>query len=512
VLSDSVSVLPGNGDGTFGAPAPYAAAGPGHVAAADFAGTGVDDIVASNGGAAAFGTGGTVSVLANQGDGTFTGPAPMVISFPTSVATVDLRHNGVLDVLTTDYTGGINGINRLVVLLGNGDGTFQPPRIYPAGQGAYKLIVGDFNGDGNVDVALSGAPSDRVWVFLGNGDGTFQDPVTFPAVSGSRAQVFDIAAGHFHDPNILDLVTLDSGNNVNLLLGNGDGTFQPPVTIALGRGLPGRLTVADINNDGRDDLVVSSDSGIKLLVGNGDGTFQPPVLFTLGFPEAVADLNGDGIPDLVLFSHSMFNVALGNGDGTYQTPQVIGPALGALVVGDFNGDGVLDLAELNNSGGFVSVLLGNGDGTFRAPIRSATGAEPTGLATGDFNGDGLLDLAVVNRNTFSVLVNDGNWGAPPRPRGAPERRDRVPVGLQLPDGGQFAGSPSPEAGSPVAGIVTAPAGPPAGAARLRAPAPAVLEWLFATAAENARRGTEMLGGFSPMRLEDLGEDLVQNVY
>jgi hypothetical protein len=407
--SDSVSVLSGNGDGTFSSAASYAAAGPGRVTTADLTGAGLDDIVATNG------EGATVTVLANQGDGTFSTPAPQPLNLPFSLATADLRHLGILDLVTTEF---VNGTGNLAVLLGNGDGTFQAPHLYPAGPGASKLVVGDFNGDGNFDVAVSGPPSNVVWVFLGNGDGTFQDPISVPAVSTSRAQVHDLAVGHFHDPNILDLVTLDTGNQVNVILGNGDGTFQTPVSYDLGRGLPGNVTVVDINQDGRDDIFASTDSGVQLLLGNGDGTFQAPVPFTLGFPEAVADLNGDGRSDLVLLTRSGFNldysVALGNGDGTYQAPYRIAPATGALALADFNGDGVLDLAELNFQGSAVKVLLGNGDGTFKDPVRSAVGAEPRAVVAGDFNGDGLPDLAVANRNSLSVLTNDGHWPASPR--------------------------------------------------------------------------------------------------
>jgi hypothetical protein len=419
--SDSVSVLPGNGDGTFGPATAYAAGGPSRVVAADFTGTGVDDIVAANG------SGATVSVLANQGDGTLPTPAPLPLNLPFSVATADFRHVGIRDLVTLEYA---NGIENMVVLLGNGDGSFQAPRLYPVGPGADKVVVGDFNGDGNADVAVSGPPDNFVAVFLGNGDGTFQDPLIIPAVSTARAQVHDFAVGHFHDPNILDLVTLDSGNKVNVVLGNGDGTFQMPVTYDIGGSLPGAVTVADINQDGRADIVVSTDAGVQLLRGNGDGTFQSPAPFTLGFPVAVADLNGDGIPDLVLSTHAGISVALGNGDGTYQTPQVIGPVTGALIVGDFTGSGILDLAQVSTHGGSVSILPGNGDGTFQAPIRAAVGAEPRALVAGDFNGNGLLDLAVANRNSLSVLFNDGNWPVHPVAALSPYHKSAHPSALQ----------------------------------------------------------------------------------
>ncbi len=296
--------------------------------------------------------------------------------------------------------------------------------------GGVSLAVGDFDGDGRLDLAAANDYSSSLSILLGSGDGTFQNTtnyhVGFPAC---------VAVGDFNGDGRLDLVVVNGafGGTVLTFLGNGDGTFQPGVSYGVGV-YPLCVAVSDFNGDGKRDLVVAnggsgpdfSDSSISVLLGNGGGTFLPAVNYRAGAHcqfVAVADFNGDTKPDLIVANSASANVSLlfGNGDGTFQ-PAVsysAGAAPQSLAVADFNGDGKFDLAVANfgsrpdytNAG--ISVLLGNGNGSFQPPVLYALGAfaYSVSVAVDDFNGDGELDVAVANGTsggTVAFLEGDGD--------------------------------------------------------------------------------------------------------
>jgi hypothetical protein len=463
---NTVSVLLGNGDGTFQPQTTYAVgAGPVSVAAGDFSANGHLDLAVTD-----F-IDNTVSVLLGNGDGTFQPQVAYPVGqAPWSIVVGDFRGNGHLDLAVADEGPAINIPGAMSVLLGNGDGTFQPHVDYPAGLDPVSIAEGDFTGQGRLDLAVADQNSSELSVFLGNGDGTFRPQVTYPAgsfpvsvVAGdftkngrlSLAVVDELSnsvsvllgngdgtfapqvklgdaagpipasavGGDFTGNGRLDLaVCNEADNTVSVLLGNGDGTFQSPVAYAVGNS-PDAIVEGDFNGDGRLDLAVANqfDGTVSVLLGNGDGTFQPQVTYMLdGSPQSIiaADLTGNGRLDLVTanpFSNDV-SVLLGNGDGTFQ-PQVayaVGWLPGALVAGDFAGNGHLDLAVANGyfSGGpaTVSVLLGNGDGTFKPQVTFPVGAEPYWIVAGDFTGNGRLDLATANvgDNTVSVLLGNGD--------------------------------------------------------------------------------------------------------
>jgi hypothetical protein len=353
-----------------------------------------------------------------------------------SVAVADVNGDGKLDLLV-----GNSGSNSVGVLLGNGDGTFQTAVTYGSGSGAYSVAVADVNGDGKLDLLVGNSGgssySGSVGVLLGNGDGTFQTVVTYE--TGVALHVSSLAVADVNGDGKPDLLVADSCEpglcvgSVGILLGNGDGTFQKAMTGPTTY-FPDSVAVADVNGDGKPDLLeaggcCSSFGGqVGVLLGNGDGTFQNAVTYETGGPVAnsvaVADVNGDGKLDLLVAGEDADNVPsvsvlLGNGNGTFQTAVIYGSG-GAccpqsVAVADVNGDGKLDLSVANSGSDSVDVLLGNGDGTFQGPATYGSGGhEPFSVVTGDVNRDGKPDLLVANlcvsdtncaNGTAGVLIN-----------------------------------------------------------------------------------------------------------
>jgi Bacterial Ig-like domain (group 3)/FG-GAP-like repeat/FG-GAP repeat len=334
-------------------------------------------------------------------------------SRPQNIVLGDFNNDGRLDLASTNFNG-----STISVLLGNGDGSFQPQTTYATGVSPVAIASGDFNRDGNLDLAVGNANSNTISIFLGNGDGTFLPQQTYAVGNGPQS----IAVADFNGDGFLDLAVLNRNDaNVTILLGQGDGTFhtelnvcEDPLTFPVGAA--GQvIAAADFNGDGKTDLAVTDASGqLDILLGVGGGTFANQVTYGVGFNPiglAVADFNGDGIPDLAVANaeSNSVSVLLGVGDGTFE-PQVVYGASNAaegLEAGDFNGDGKMDLVVSNNFSATVGVLLGKGDGTFRTQLAFAAGPRPFGMGVGDLNGDGLPDVAVANSNgnTTTILLS-----------------------------------------------------------------------------------------------------------
>jgi hypothetical protein len=386
----------------------------------------------------------------------------------SSVAVADVNADGKPDLVVTNC-GGCYGPpfighgGSIGVLLGNGDGTFQPATIYDSGGSVPVFVaVADVNDDGKPDLVVVNRNSNDIGVLLGNGDGTFQPAVTYGSGSGSPLLVAVADVNGDGKPDLLVAHFCSGPINcdglVGVLLGNGDGTFQPAVTYSSGGQYASAVVVADVNGDGKPDMLVTTNvytcctpgGAVGVLLGNGDGTFQPAVTYHSGqtFIQpassrlAVADINGDGKPDLIVEDTACCNsangavsVLLGNGDGTFQPVVTYKSGAGgwgtSVAVADVNGDGKPDIVAtdqcasancLNN--GLVAVLLGNGDGTFQtAQTYSAGGFLTNSVAVADVNGDSKPDLVVANicaddttycrRTSVGVLLNNSSFCTTP---------------------------------------------------------------------------------------------------
>jgi len=357
-------------------------------------------------------------------------PPPIQFDAPISLAVGDFNGDGKPDLSIT-YTV------RVFTLLGNGDGTFTqapgspflmqyPPWDTLPTPYAGFVTVGDFDNSGKPGLAVAEYQSSEATILLGNGNGAFTPSSALVYIQNFPTVC--LAPGDFNGDGNLDLAAAGNGGGLPVVvqLGYGDGAFNvvPSSPFGLSIGVSS-LAVGDFNGDGKLDLALVSDglqggaAGVTILLGNGDGTFTPSAASPIpagNAPDAiaVADFNGDGKLDLAVVNNGGNNISilLGNGDGTFTqstgSPIPVGSQPLDIVVGDFTGSGKLDLAVANLGSDTVTILLGNGDGTFAQAANSPVpvGKGPHSLAIADFNGSGRLGLAVANIHdgTVSILV------------------------------------------------------------------------------------------------------------
>lgn len=409
-----LSVLLGNGDGTF-QPAQSFASGdaPNQVAIADFNGDLRLDMVSAN--TESF----DLSLLLGNGDGTFQPQERLSLSgAPAGVVSDDLNRDGFIDLVTANQD-----TDKLSMLLGNGDGTFQEERQLSVSGGPTSLAVVDINADGSPDILAATTHTADVAVLLGNGDGIFEAERRFGVGLAPRLLTF----ADLNDDTFLDVITATSddergsGNpgRFSVLLGNGNGTFQPSLVFSVGLGLRA-IAVADVDADQIPDLLTAHLGSIQLvapvpfpgelaiLLGKGDGTFEQRVdLGVEARSVTTADLNADRVLDVVASNV----VLLGRGDGTFQDPQeIVADGVLPSAVGDLNADEFLDLVVVYATSNEVSVSLNDGDGTFQAEVRFPVGESPIAVAIAEINGDHVKDIVTANQlsGDLSILLGNGN--------------------------------------------------------------------------------------------------------
>ncbi len=391
------------------------------VVTADLANNGKLDLITANA------NDNTISVRMGNGDGTF-GPAQTyaVGSAPVSVAVGDFNGDGKLDIAVAN-----EGNNTVSVLLGNGDGTLQGAKNYAVGSQPASVAVGSF--DGKLDIVTANQGDDSVTLLPGNGDGTFgaaQKAGSFSAPPTS------VAVGDFNGDGKLDLAVATRGTDgfwggyyssyyysgaspaVDVLVGNGNGTFTTgnsytlpsPFEIPPSSYAAPSVATADLNGDGKLDLAVTDagDSAVDVLLNTGNGAFGATTVFGTGgySPDAIAaaDVNGNGKPDLITAnSGNTLSVLPSIGNGNFGSPYAftVGSGPASVAAGDFNGDGKTDVAVANSGSSNVSVLLndGNWPSLQLTATNPSTGAPITSTTAGQ-----SFNLTVTAEDPFGNVL------------------------------------------------------------------------------------------------------------
>jgi hypothetical protein len=427
-------LLYGLKDGSFSLLATLATGSlPAQIAAANLDGDGHTDLAVRNAGSQ------TVTLYDGDGQGHFTQLLDLATQTSASdVLLADLQGHGATDVAISDFFSGdvtlwrnqggalfadpsryragvgFYGINNPIDPVTN-----TPDTVVGSFEQTIGLAAGDVRGNGVTDLLTLNADTRTVGLLAGLGQGRFANPSAF--LYSNTPQV--LVTGDFNGDGRADLAILGSGV-LSIYLSRGDGTFLPPTTIDVGPDATG-LSVADINGDGRLDLLVGNRYGdVLVLLGNGDGTFQPYRRAERAMALAVADLSGDGHDDFVLADQGLDRVVVEYGTGQTSFSQdrangLLSPDAVKLV--DLNGDGIPDLVVANGGGNNVMVYLGLGHGQFAPAISYFVGTNPASVTIADINGDGIPDLIIANKgsNDVSILLGQGkgaSWSLVPGPR------------------------------------------------------------------------------------------------
>jgi hypothetical protein len=361
---------------------------------------------------------------------------------PTYVLFGDLDGDQKIDLLVAhDGDPNVPGDGSVKLLLGNGDGTFKAALSVAENLNLGSVATADFNGDQRLDIVFavhgdnSTGQNGSITVLLGNGDGTFRDAKTFQV----EGDISSLAVGDFNSDLRPDLAVLVGFATCKLTIfpGNGDGSFgsgtyvlndiQPNPQVLSGIS---SILVADFNSDHNVDLVMGLLDRLVILRGKGDGTFQPPIdapgiqttySVVRPLPVSAADFNGDGKLDLSIWVGSgslggntvRVQTLLGNDDGTLQPPVTVSADTQGLfpAVGDFNGDGISDLAITDAFLPAVNVHLGKGDGTFKSPLSLGANTYPFSVSVVDLNADRSPELVTTNGFDSAVAVLLNTTGA-----------------------------------------------------------------------------------------------------
>jgi len=347
---------------------------------------------------------------------------------PCEIVAADFNGDGAVDLAVSNANQGATG-SSVSILMGNGDGTFGAAVNYPVGWGPFSTEGADLDGDGDIDLTVANCNDRSISVLLGNGDGTFTAHQTYTFPSGSWGIIFEHTVADFDGDGDIDIAMIMLTPNLVVFMPNdGAGTFASPRVVDNVPGYPVDLEAGDFDGDGDSDIIVLY--GPQLFVGNtvrvlendGNATFGSPQSSAVGGTDLIrppADFNGDGILDIAVNRTAnpggYISVALGSGDRTFGpvTNYAVSYPTG-ITASDFDGDGNIDLAVTNASPfNTVSVMLGLGDGTFDAPQAFAVVGGPQGPVAADLDGDSWPDLVTADFSTdqVSVLINLAEFAA-----------------------------------------------------------------------------------------------------
>jgi hypothetical protein len=407
-----IGVLLGNGDGTFAAPVistfppggiNFASIGS-VIGVADFNGDGAVDLAASDG------QNDAVYILLGNNTGSFTLKTTLFNGgAPENVLTADLNGDGHIDLVVRGSLGA-----DATVYLGNGDGTFQNGVGYAGPHNITSVMLRDMDGDGHLDMVVTGF-NNTIDILHGNGDGTFATTSSGGTANGGPLPLL-LAIADFNSDGILDFATATE-NGICMQLGKGNLAYGPPIPYS-GSPSPNSAVMADFNRDGFEDFAEVAPGGIALIFGAAGGTLQSADVYDLGEGAAnlaVADFNSDSNPDIAVNTTQPAPVILlGKGSGKFTVPALPGPPTNqpagiSIYTGDFNGDGKADLLLTNGSPNpSATIFFGDGNGTFSAPVVPTISATPsTGVAVlGDFNHDGTTDIGVFDDQSLDILLGE----------------------------------------------------------------------------------------------------------
>jgi hypothetical protein len=421
---DSISVIMGYGNGTFAEQMIYSTGDRSHpyaIVSGDFNNDNRLDLVIANEGTDNIGILLGFDYTSFHDQVTYSSIDNI---HPTGIVVNDFNNDNYLDIAATFLR-----TNKIVILLGCGNGSFTMMMAYSTGSGSKPrgIVAGDVNNDDRFDIVVANSGTNNIGILLGYGNGSFAPIMTYS--TGHKSAPYAVAVGHFNNNSRLGIIVANYGtNNVAVLRGYDNGTFSIIGLYSIGESsTPYAVTVADFNNDDQLDIAVANfgNDNVGVLLGYGNGTFRNQVHFSTGAGSgpywlSVGDFNRDNQLDIAIadWNSDSVGILLGYGNGTFVAGKTYLTSVGSLPrcisVGDFNNDNLLDIAVANYGTNNIVVFFGLGDGSFLLGTLYSTGfrSQPFALATGDFNNDSRLDIAVVNSNSNNIGVFLGNGAQP----------------------------------------------------------------------------------------------------